>query len=48
MAKAAIYRWQGSNALGEIQKGDLEAPSLILAKAQLRRQGIQLASFKKF
>ncbi len=47
MAKAAIYHWQGSNALGEIQKGDLEAPSLMLAKAQLRRQGIQLASIQK-
>lgn len=35
-----LFSWDGTDAKGEKQKGELQALSLSLAKAQLRRQGI--------
>ena len=35
-----LFSWDGTDAKGEKQKGELQALSLNLAKAQLRRQGI--------
>lgn len=45
--KLEQYLWRGHNAKGEKLRGELSAASLILAKAEIRRQGIILQSIKK-
>lgn len=41
------YVWRGNNTLGETLSGEISAASLILAKAELRHQGIQLHAIQK-
>ncbi len=41
------YVWKGYNTLGEKLNGEISASSLVLAKAQIRRQGIILDSIQK-
>ncbi|MBS4097516.1 MAG: type II secretion system F family protein [Sulfuricella sp.] len=46
-AKEYIYSWEGSDKKGRKIKGDIRAASDAVAKAQLRRQGINVAKLKK-
>ncbi len=41
------YAWQGQNKAGNKVIGELSAPSVILAKAELRQQGILVRKIKK-
>ncbi|MBY0378695.1 MAG: type II secretion system F family protein [Gammaproteobacteria bacterium] len=45
--KLQCYVWNGCNAAGEKLRGEINAASLILAKAQIRHQGILLQSMQK-
>ena len=39
-SKTWVFQWEGQDRKGKRVKGELRAPSLALAKAELRRQGI--------
>lgn len=41
------FTWQGTDKQGRTAKGEIEAVSLALAKAQLRQQGVKAKSVKK-
>lgn len=36
-----LFAWQAVDGQGQLQRGQLQAPSLALARAQLRRQGLE-------
>ena len=42
-----IYSWSGSDRTGRSAQGEIAAPSIAIAKAQLRRQGINAKRVKK-
>ncbi len=41
------YSWEGKTRTGQVQKGEMEAPSEAAVMAQLRRQGIMPSSVKE-
>lgn len=43
----AKFSWQGKNRSGKVQKGEMEAPSEAMVRAQLRRQGIIVSKVKE-
>lgn len=43
----AKFSWQGKNRSGQVQKGEMEAPSEAIVRAQLRRQGIVASKVKE-
>ncbi len=45
--KTAVYQWEGADRKGKRIKGELRAPSLVVAKAELRRQGITPLRIRK-
>ena len=45
--KLDTYVWHGTNAKGETLTGEIAAASLILAKAEIRRQGINIKTVNK-
>ncbi|MEH6551368.1 MAG: type II secretion system F family protein [Pseudomonadales bacterium] len=45
--KSAIYVWEGMDRRGQKSRGEITSASLILAKAQLRKQGIAPTVVKK-
>ena len=42
-----IFTWSGTDKTGRSSKGEIHAASTAMAKAQLRRQGIQPKTVKK-
>lgn len=46
-AKLVTFAWKGKDKNGNVSKGKVDAPSVALAKAQLRKQGILPTSVKK-
>lgn len=45
--KNNIYLWKGFNSAGSLEKGEIHSISLPIAKAELRRQGINLIKIKR-
>ncbi len=41
------FSWEGKSRTGQVQKGDMEAPSEAVVTAQLRRQGIMPSKIKE-
>ena len=46
-AKTYIFLWQGINKSGNTVKGEINTTTIIIAKAELRRQGIILKKIKQ-
>jgi type IV pilus assembly protein PilC len=46
-AKTAVFAWEGVDRRGQKVKGDLNAASLTLARADLRRQGVNPTKVRK-
>ena len=46
-SKGQIFTWQGTDKQGRTSKGEIESVSMAMAKAQLRRQGINPKSVRK-
>ncbi len=47
MAESAIFLWQGTDKLGKKSKGEISSSTPALAKAELRRQGINATRVRK-
>ena len=47
MAESAIFLWEGTDRQGRKTKGEITSSSQQLAKAELRRQGINATRVKK-
>ena len=45
--KSDIFTWSGTDKTGRSTKGEIQAVSQAMAKAQLRRQGINTRSVRK-
>ena len=45
--KGQTFTWQGTDKQGRSTKGEIESVSMAMAKAQLRRQGINPKSVRK-
>ena len=46
--KSDIYNWSGTDKTGRTSKGEIEAASQAMAKAQLRQQGIKPKTLRPF
>ncbi len=47
MAESAIFRWEGTDKLGKKAKGEITSTTPAIAKAELRRQGINATRVRK-
>lgn len=45
--KNASFAWEGRNKVGKVVRGEMDAPSLAVAKFSLRRQGILVSKIKQ-
>ncbi len=47
MAESAIFLWEGTDKLGKRAKGEIQSTTPAIAKAELRRQGINAVKVRK-
>ena len=47
MAESAIFQWEGTDKLGKKAKGEITSTNQAIAKAELRRQGINAVKVRK-
>jgi len=47
MAQSAVFQWEGTDKLGKKSKGEISSTTPAIAKAELRRQGINATRVRK-